>query len=97
MSETTYNVILPEKGVPIKAWTKGVALEDQARQQLVNVAQPMQEFKALDHEVRLHANRYGGPPARPAVLRPACVKGCAQEPNTDVRFDDHIRKYKLLS
>ena len=31
MSESTYNVILPEKGVPIKAWTKGVALEDQAR------------------------------------------------------------------
>src|SRR6266851_573130 len=39
MSEPTYNVIVPEKGVPIKAWTKGVALEDQARQQLLNVAQ----------------------------------------------------------
>jgi tRNA-splicing ligase RtcB (3'-phosphate/5'-hydroxy nucleic acid ligase) len=39
MSETGYNVIAPEKGVPIKAWTKGVPLEAQARQQLVNVAQ----------------------------------------------------------
>ena len=39
MSETTYNVIAPEKGVPIKAWTKGVQLEDQARQQLTNAAQ----------------------------------------------------------
>ena len=27
MSETGYHVIAPEKGVPIKAWTKGVALE----------------------------------------------------------------------
>jgi tRNA-splicing ligase RtcB len=29
----------PDKGVPIKAWTKGVPLEDAARQQLLNVAQ----------------------------------------------------------
>jgi tRNA-splicing ligase RtcB len=39
MSEPAYNVIVPEKGAPIKAWTKGVALEDEARKQLVNVAQ----------------------------------------------------------
>lgn len=39
MSEAGYNVITPEKGVPIKAWTKGVPLEAQAKQQLVNVAQ----------------------------------------------------------
>jgi tRNA-splicing ligase RtcB (3'-phosphate/5'-hydroxy nucleic acid ligase) len=39
MTETGYNVITPEKGVPIKAWTKGVPLEAEARQQLVNVAQ----------------------------------------------------------
>src|SRR5260370_38848003 len=45
MSETTYDVIVPEKGVTIKAWTKGVALEDQARQQLVNVAQLPFVFK----------------------------------------------------
>jgi len=37
--EKNYNVLTPEKGVPIKAWTKGVPLEDQARQQLLNVAQ----------------------------------------------------------
>src|SRR5262252_8810466 len=37
--EKSYNVLTTEKGVPIKAWTKGVPLEDQARQQLLNVAQ----------------------------------------------------------
>src|SRR6185369_156857 len=31
--------IKPENGVPIKAWTKGVPLEDAARNQLLNVAQ----------------------------------------------------------
>ena len=39
MTDATYNVIQPENGVPIKAWTKGVPLEDAARQQLLNVAQ----------------------------------------------------------
>jgi hypothetical protein len=39
MTETTYNVMKPDNGVPIKAWTKGVPLEDAARQQLLNVAQ----------------------------------------------------------
>jgi tRNA-splicing ligase RtcB len=39
MTEQTYNVIKPDNGVPIKAWTKGVPLEYAARQQLLNVAQ----------------------------------------------------------
>ncbi len=39
MSNTSYNVILSDKGVPIKAWTKGVPVEEQARQQLLNAAQ----------------------------------------------------------
>src|SRR5260221_4228366 len=39
MTDATYNVIKPDNGVPIKAWTKGVQLEDAARQQLLNVAQ----------------------------------------------------------
>jgi len=39
MTEQTYNVIRPDAGVPIKAWTKGIPLEDAARQQLLNVAQ----------------------------------------------------------
>ena len=39
MTDSTYNVMMPDKGVPIKAWTKGVPLEDAARQQLWNVAQ----------------------------------------------------------
>ncbi|HYL78282.1 MAG TPA: RtcB family protein [Bryobacteraceae bacterium] len=39
MADTAYNLITPETGVPIKAWTKGVALEDEARKQLLNAAQ----------------------------------------------------------
>src|SRR5262245_41094419 len=39
MTDSAYNLIAPEKGAPIKAWTKGVVLESQARQQLLNVAQ----------------------------------------------------------
>jgi len=38
MNATKYNVIKPETGVPIKAWTKGVQLEDAAEKQLRNVA-----------------------------------------------------------
>src|ERR1700752_5022674 len=39
MRDPKYNVISPEKGAPIKAWTKGVPLEDEARKQLLNVGQ----------------------------------------------------------
>ena len=28
--DTNYNVLTTENGVPVKAWTKGVQLEDQA-------------------------------------------------------------------
>jgi hypothetical protein len=31
MTDSTYDVMKPDKGVPIKAWTKGVPLEDAAR------------------------------------------------------------------
>src|SRR5256712_6232843 len=37
--ENNYNVLTAETGASIKAWTKGVQLEDQARKQLLNVAQ----------------------------------------------------------
>src|SRR5213592_1147084 len=37
--ETNYNLLRTETGVPVEAWTKGVPLEEQARQQLLNVAQ----------------------------------------------------------
>ncbi|MEO8661810.1 MAG: RtcB family protein, partial [Bryobacteraceae bacterium] len=46
MTEPTgYNVIASETGVPIKAWTNGVQLEEQARQQLINVSQLPFVFK----------------------------------------------------
>ncbi|HZP23666.1 MAG TPA: RtcB family protein [Terriglobales bacterium] len=38
MTERNYNVIAPEAGVPIKAWTRGVVLEEAAEKQLRNVA-----------------------------------------------------------
>ena len=38
MSET-HNVINPETGVPIRAWTRGVLLDPEAEKQLRNVAQ----------------------------------------------------------
>lgn len=31
MTGKNYNVIAPDEGAPIKAWTKGVSLEDAAR------------------------------------------------------------------
>jgi tRNA-splicing ligase RtcB (3'-phosphate/5'-hydroxy nucleic acid ligase) len=37
--EQNYNLLTSEHGVPVKAWTKGVALEEEARKQLLNVAQ----------------------------------------------------------
>src|ERR1700680_2480570 len=33
-----YNVVAPEKGVPIKIWNKHVKVEDKAIQQLIDVA-----------------------------------------------------------
>src|SRR5205809_5981942 len=45
MTDSTYNVMKPENGVPVKTWTKGVPLEDAARQQLLNVAQLPFVFK----------------------------------------------------
>src|SRR5678810_1294769 len=38
MSEKSYDVIANERGVPIKAWTRGVQVEEMAKQQLLNVA-----------------------------------------------------------
>jgi len=37
-SERSYDVIQPEGGVPIKAWTRGVPIEEAAARQLANVA-----------------------------------------------------------
>src|SRR3977135_1745890 len=38
MPDKFYNFIETEHGVPIKAWTKGVLLDDRAKDQLINVA-----------------------------------------------------------
>jgi tRNA-splicing ligase RtcB len=39
MPERSYDLIRPAEGVPVKAWTHGVQMEQEARQQLLNVAQ----------------------------------------------------------
>jgi tRNA-splicing ligase RtcB (3'-phosphate/5'-hydroxy nucleic acid ligase) len=39
MTNTTYKLIEPTTGAPIKAWIKGVTMEDEAKKQLLNVAQ----------------------------------------------------------
>src|ERR1700723_3620549 len=45
MTESSYNLIVPENGAPIKTWRKGDPLEDEARKQLMNVAQLRFIFK----------------------------------------------------
>src|SRR5437763_1384605 len=37
-NDRNYEVFAPEHGVPIKAWTRGVPVEDEAKQQLLNIA-----------------------------------------------------------
>ena len=39
MASRNYEVFKPEHGAPIKAWTKGVPVEPEAKQQLLNIAQ----------------------------------------------------------
>lgn len=39
MSERNFDVIRPKTGVPIKAWTRGVEFQAEAKEQLLNVAQ----------------------------------------------------------
>src|SRR5689334_16013292 len=37
-NNNTYEVFAPDRGVPIKSWTRGVPVEDAAKQQLLNIA-----------------------------------------------------------
>ena len=39
MSDSQYEIMTAEGGVPVKSWTRGVPFEDEARRQLQNVAQ----------------------------------------------------------
>ena len=39
MSNQTYDVLMPKNGVPVKAWIRGVSVEEQAKNQLLAVAQ----------------------------------------------------------
>ena len=48
MSNTKYNLIEIENGVPIKAWTKGVKLEDESKKQLLNGVQLPLVYRRYD-------------------------------------------------
>src|SRR5438128_9956160 len=37
-NDHSYEVFAPEHGAPIKAWTRGVPVEEAAKQQLMNIA-----------------------------------------------------------
>src|SRR5713101_6392639 len=39
MTTRAYEVFMPDHGVPIKSWTRGVPVEEAAKKQLLNVAQ----------------------------------------------------------
>jgi tRNA-splicing ligase RtcB (3'-phosphate/5'-hydroxy nucleic acid ligase) len=69
MTDSTYNAMKPDNGVPIKAWTKGVPLEDAARQQLLNVAQLPFIYKwvAATHMSWAHVHA-GSTPATPTIF-----------------------------
>ena len=45
MTNTSYNLIESPNGTPIKAWTKGVKMEDEAKRQLQNIAKLPIVFK----------------------------------------------------
>lgn len=47
MSNTNYNIEQPEGGVPIKMWTQGVPVEDDAKTQLANAARLPIVFKHI--------------------------------------------------
>lgn len=76
MSDKNYNIITPEQGVPIKAWTRGVPLEDAAKKQLLNVAQLPFIYKwvAAMHDVHWGIGATVGSviPTRGAII-PAAV------------------------
>jgi hypothetical protein len=76
VSDENNYVLTTETGVPIKAWTKGMTLEDQARKQLLNVAQLPFIFKwvAAVTPLRfatLHLHQVG------TGLSPASCRTCA--------------------
>ena len=53
MSETkSYNVLTTENGVPIKAWTKGVSLEDQACKPIEAVMAAQSDLVEIVHTLR---------------------------------------------
>ena len=79
MIETTYNVITPSIGVSIDAWTKGVPLEDAARQQWLNSAQLTLIYKWVEAMPDVHwgIGATGGSvtPTRGAIVPAAGWRG----------------------
>ncbi len=79
MSENTYNVYKPQNGVPIKAWTKGVPVEEAAQKQLLNVAQLPFIFKWVAAMPDVHwgigATVGSVIPTKGAIIPAGCGRG----------------------
>lgn len=76
MTDTTYDVMQPEGGKPVKMWTRGVPVEDGARDQLTRAAQMPFIFKHVaampDVHVGIGATVGSVIPTKGAVI-PAAV------------------------
>ena len=73
MTDATYNVLKAENGAPIKAWTKGVQLEDAARLGILEIPpeNPGYLFNILfgeDKPPRLFVVRHPGRNVHPRGL-----------------------------
>ena len=94
MTDTTYDVMKPEKGVPIKTWTKGVPLEDAARQQLLNVAQLPFIYKwvadntSAGHRTKTVSNTVD--PARPVSVADVIL---SLDQLTSTRAEAHLSSF----
>jgi len=100
LDEKNYNVFTPPAGVPVKAWTTGVPLEEQARKQLLNVAQLPFIFKWVAAMPDVHwgigATVGSVIPTKGAII-PAAVGvdiGCGMAVQTDLNardLPDHLK------
>ena len=85
MNDTNYNVIQEPGAAPIKLWTRGVPLEDEAREQLKNIARLpfIHQWVAVMPDVHLgkgaQANALAQVVQVSQVVNPAHVHGAQHE------------------
>src|SRR5437868_8238262 len=81
MNDNTYEVFSPEHGAHIKAWTRGVPVEDAAKQQLLNIATLPFIYRSLAVMPDVHLGK-GAPvasviPTTKAIIPAAAGLDCA--------------------